>query len=70
MIGRIHSIESFGAVDGPGIRFVIFMHLPHIADFMIMTDFEHKPANSKTKNMDLREFLRLSVLPTPKKVLG
>ncbi len=23
--GRIHSIETFGAVDGPGIRFVIFM---------------------------------------------
>ena len=24
-IGRIHSFETFGAVDGPGIRFVIFM---------------------------------------------
>ena len=24
-MGRIHSIESFGAVDGPGIRFVVFM---------------------------------------------
>ena len=25
VIGRIHSFESMGAVDGPGIRFVIFM---------------------------------------------
>lgn len=25
LYGKIHSIETFGAVDGPGIRFVIFM---------------------------------------------
>ncbi len=25
LVARIHSFESFGAVDGPGIRFVIFM---------------------------------------------
>ena len=25
VIGRIHSLESFGSVDGPGVRFVVFL---------------------------------------------
>lgn len=29
-IARIHSIETFGTVDGPGIRFVVFMQGCHL----------------------------------------
>lgn len=29
-MARIHSIETFGAVDGPGIRFVVFMQGCHL----------------------------------------
>ena len=26
MVGRLHSYESFGAADGPGVRFLVFLH--------------------------------------------
>lgn len=31
MKGRIHSLESFGTVDGPGIRFVVFFRAAQCA---------------------------------------
>lgn len=68
MKGRIHSLESFGTVDGPGIRFVVFMqgcplrclfcHNPDTWDANRPVEYEWTPKQLLDEVLRYRNFIR------------
>ena len=36
-LARVHSIESFGSVDGPGIRFIVFLKVALCVAVIVIT---------------------------------
>lgn len=64
--GRIHSIESFGAVDGPGVRFIVFFQgcplrclYCHNPDSWSFTEGEEKTAGELIDQIvDYKSFIQ------------
>ncbi len=67
MIGKIHSLESFGTVDGPGIRFVVFMqgcplrclycHNPDTWDINRKTPYQLTPDELMAEVLKYKSFI-------------
>ena len=63
--GRIHQVESFGSVDGPGVRYIVFLKGCHMR-----CRYCHNPETWKEEGGTLETARKCSIKLTVTEITG
>ena len=63
--GRIHQVESFGSVDGPGVRYIVFLKGCHMR-----CRYCHNPETWKEEGGTLEQRRKCSIKLTVTEITG